>query len=154
MKGSHPSPSLGDYVHRKLAKHGGYEKCLRESLNHCFIIQGLSLFRELGEDCVRCLKKRKTFLDIAEGPLPEENLTISPPFWVAMCDLYGPCYIFVPGHAHKTRHIYIVEAKCYVLVTVCPVTKLVNLQVIESKSADGILDGITLLCWWIKIQES
>ena len=72
----------------------------------------LSLFRELGEDCVRCLKKRKAFLDIAEGPLPEENLTISPPFWVAMCDLYGPCHIFVPGHAHKTRHRNIVEAKC------------------------------------------
>ena len=30
-------------------------------------------------------------------------------------------------------------------VTVCPVTKMVNLQVIESKSADGILDGITRL---------
>ena len=27
----------------------------------------------------------------------------------------------------------------------CPVTKMVNLQVIESKSADGILDGITRL---------
>ena len=62
-----------------------------------------------------------------------------------MCDLYGPCHIFVPGHAHKTRHRNVVEAKCYVLVTVCPVTKLVNLQVIESKSADGILDGITRL---------
>ena len=134
-----------DYVHRVLAKHGDYEKCLRESLNHCYIIQGMSLFRELGEDCVRCLRKRKAYLDIPEGPIPEENLTIAPPFWVAMCDLYGPCHIFVPGHAHKTRHRSVVEAKCYVFVTVCPVTKLVNLQVIESKSADGILDGITRL---------
>ena len=139
------SYSIGDYVHRNLAKHAGYENCLRESLNHCFIIQGLSLFRELGEDCVRCLKKRKAYLDIPEGLVPEENLTIAPPFWVAMCDLYGPCHIFVPGHAHKTRHRNVVEAKCYVLVTVCPVTKMVNLQVIESKSADGILDGITRL---------
>ena len=99
----------------------------------------------MGEDCVRCLRKRKAYLDIPEGPVPEENLTIAPPFWVAMCDLYGPCHIFVPGHAHKTRHRNVVEAKCYVLVTVCPVTKMVNLQVIESKSADGILDGITRL---------
>ena len=103
------------------------------------------MFRELGEDCVRCLRKRKAYLDIPKGPIPEHNLTIAPPFWVAMCDLYGPCHIFVPGHAHKTRHRNVVEAKCYVFVTVCPVTKLVNLQVIESKSADGILDGITRL---------
>ena len=136
---------IGDYVHRVLARHAGYERCLRESLNHCYIIQGLSLFRELGEDCVKCLMKRKTYLDIPEGPIPEEKLTIAPPFWVAMCDLYGPCHIFVPGHAHKTRHRNVVEAKCYVFVTVCPVTKMVNLQVIESKSADGILDGITRL---------
>ena len=114
-------------------------------MNHCYIIQGLSLFRELGEDCVRCLRTRKRYLDIPEGPIPEENLTIAPPFWIAMCDLYGPCHIFVPGHAHKTRHRNVVEAKCYVFVTVCPVTKMVNLQVIESKSADGVLDGITRL---------
>ena len=53
------SYSIGDYVHRRLARHGGYENCLRQSLNHCYIIQGLGLFRELGEDCVRCLKARK-----------------------------------------------------------------------------------------------
>ena len=63
-----------------------------------------------------------------------------------MCDLYGPCHIYVPGHAMKTRHRAVVEAKCYVLVTVCPVTKLVNLQVMEDKSADGVIDGITRLC--------
>ena len=49
---------MGDYIHRKVAKHAGYENCLRESLNHCFIIHGLNLFKELGEDCGRCLKMR------------------------------------------------------------------------------------------------
>ena len=139
------SYSIGDYVHRKLSKHAGYESCLRESLNHCFIIQGLSLFRELGEDCVKCLKKRKMFLDIAEGPVSDESLTIAPAFWISMCDLYGPCHVYVPGHAMKTRHRNVVEAKCYVLVSVCPITKLVNLQVIEAKSADGVIDGVTRL---------
>ena len=38
------------------------------------------------------------------------------------------------------------EVKCYVLVSVCPVTKLVNLQVLEAKSADGVIDGVTRLC--------
>ena len=29
----------------------------------------------------------------------------------------------------------------------CPVTKLLNLQVIETKSADGVLEGLTRLGW-------
>ena len=140
------SYSIGDYIHRKVANHAGYENCLRESLNHCFIIQGLGLFRELGEDCTKCQRIRKRFLDIAEGPIPDETMVIAPPFYVSMCDLYGPCHVYVPGHAMKTRNRAAVEAKCYVLVTVCPITKLVNLQVVEAKTADAMIDGITRLC--------
>ena len=95
------SYSIGDYVHRVVAKHGGYETCLRESLNICFIIQGMGLFRELGEDCVKCKKLRKRFLDISMGPVANEQLTIAPAFWITMVDIYGPCYIYVPGHAGK-----------------------------------------------------
>ena len=140
------SYSIGSYIHRTLSKHGGYETSYRHSLNHCFIIQGLGLFRELGEECVKCAKMRKKYLEIKEGPVSNEMLTIAPPFYVTMCDLYGPYQIYVPGHAMKTRHRNITEAKCYVLVSVCPITKCVNLQVIESKSADGFLDGVTRLC--------
>ena len=111
--------SIGDYIHRMVAKHTGYENSFSESLNRCFIIQGLGLFRELGEDCVKCHKMRKKFLDIRRAG---------------------------PGHAMKTRHRAVVEAKCYVLVSVCPVTKLVNLQIIEGKSADAIVDGVIRLC--------
>ena len=138
--------SIGDYIHRKVAKHAGYENSFRESLNHCFIIQGLGLFRELGDDCVKCRKMRKKFLDIVEGPVSDEALIVAPPFYVSMCDLYGPCHVYVPGHAMKTRHRAVVEAKCYVLVSVCPVSKLVNLQVIEGKSADAVIDGVIRLC--------
>ena len=59
-----------------------------------------------------------------------------------MCDIYGPCQVYVPGHSMKTRTKAAVEVKCYVLVFVCPTTKLINLQVIESKSADGVVDGV------------
>ena len=138
--------SIGDYIHRMVAKHTGYENSFSESLNRCFIIQGLGLFRELGEDCVKCHKMRKKFLDIVEGPVSDEALIIASPFYVSMCDPYGPCHVYVPGHAMKTRHKAVVEAKCYVLVSVCPVTKLVNLQIIEGKSADAIVDGVIRLC--------
>ena len=38
-----------------------------------------------------------------------------------------------------------VETKCYVLVFCCPATKLINLQVIEAKSDDSVIDGVNRL---------
>ena len=139
------SYAIADYVHRKVANHKGYENCLRESLNHCYIIQGLSLYREVGEECAKCLKMRKKYLELATGPVPKEQMMLAPAFWIAMCDIYGPCYVYVPGHSMKTRNKDAIEVKVYMLVFVCPTTKLTNLQVIESKSADGVAEGITRL---------
>ena len=48
------SYSVAEYIHRVVSKHSGYETCYRDSLNFCFIIQGMGLFRELGEQCVKC----------------------------------------------------------------------------------------------------
>ena len=44
-----------------------------------------------------------------------------------------------------TRNRDALDVMCYVLVFVCPVTKLVNMQVIESKKAEGVVDGINRL---------
>ena len=49
----------------------------------------------------------------------------------------------MPGHERETRSRKVVSAKVWIMSFACPVTKLVNLQVIESKSADGILEGLT-----------
>ena len=137
--------SVGDYIHEKIMQHSGYERCYRESLNHCFIVHGLSLFREICDDCVNCKKIRKKYIEASLGPVADEQLTVAPAFYVTMADIYGPCQIYVPGHTMKTRHRNILEAKCYVLVFCCPVTKAVNLQVIEAKSADAVLDGVNRL---------
>ena len=71
--------ALGDYIHRVLANHAGYENSYRQSLSHCFIIQGLGLFREIGQDCIKCVKKRKRFLDLPMGPISDEQLVVAPP---------------------------------------------------------------------------
>ena len=139
------SYSIGDYVHRIVSKHGGYETCLRQALNICFIIQGMGLFRELSEDCVTCAKLRKKYFDVSMGPLADEQMILAPPFWVCMTDIYGPCHIYVPGHSRETRNKKAVDVKVYVLVFVCPTTKLTNLQVIEGKTADCVIDGINRL---------
>ena len=90
--------NIAEYIHNSVAKHSGYENCMRGSLNYVFIIQGLSLFREIGEDCSKCKMIRKKYLDIIEGPIPHQNFTIAPPFYITLADIFGPCEIYVQGH--------------------------------------------------------
>ena len=96
----------------------------------------MSIFREMNDECVKCAMLRKKYLEISMGPIADEQLVIAPPFWITMCDIYGPCHIYVPGHSMLTRIRMAVEVKCYVLVFICPTTKLINMQIIESKGAD------------------
>ena len=140
------SYSIADYIHRSVSKHKGYESSYRDSLNFCFIIQGMSLFRELIEECTKCSMLRKKFVETSMGKLADEQMMIAPPFWVTMVDIYGPCLVYVPGHTMALRNRKVEEAKVYVLCFVCPTTKLCNLQVIEAKSADGVIDGINRFC--------
>ena len=85
----------------------------------------MSLFREIGDDCMSCVKRRKKYLDVEMGPIADEQLIVAPPFWVTMCDKFGPCYIYVPGHSMQTRNRKVIDVKCYVLVFLCPTTKMV-----------------------------
>ena len=73
------------------------------------------------------------------GPVSDHQLTVSPPFHAAFCDLDGPYNIFVPGHERETRNTKVLSAKVYIM------SKLINLHVIDSKSADGVLEGLTRL---------
>ena len=50
------SYAIAEHIHDEVMKHKGYETCYRCSLDHVFIIQGMSLFRELSEECVSCKK--------------------------------------------------------------------------------------------------
>ena len=137
--------AVGDYIHRVLCSHRGYEACYRMSLTFCHIIQGANLFKEIGNDCVKCKMFRKKYLDVAMGPVSDFQITIAPPFYVCMADMFGPLTVYVPGHERVTRNRRILTSKVWVLVFACPVSKLLNLQVIETKSADGVLDGLTRL---------
>ena len=137
--------SVANYVHHELGKHAGYETCFRISLGYCHVIQGASLFREISDECAKCSMIRRKYIEVIMGPVSDHQLTISPPFYAAFCDLDGPYDIFVPGHERETRGKKVLSAKAYIMSFACPVTKLLNLQVIETKSADGVLEGLTRL---------
>ena len=79
------------------------------------------------------------------GLISDYQLNVSQPFWVSQADIFGPIHVFVPGFERKTRNRQVVEAKTWVLVFVCPVTRLINLQVIEKSDSSGIIEGLTRL---------
>ena len=51
------------------------------------------------------------------------------------------------------RNKKVLESKCYVSVSARPISKCVNLQVIENKVADDIIDGINRLCYEVGVPK-
>ena len=137
--------SIAQHIHWNISHHRGVESCHRFSLQNCFIMQGMSLYKELADDCLWCAKKRKKLVEVSMGPISDHQLSISPPFWCCQVDLFGPLYCYVPGHERSTRNKPAAQVKTWILTCVCEVTKLVNCQVVEKSDASGILDGITRL---------
>ena len=108
-------------------------------------MQGMTLYREIASECIRCHMKRKRMTKVPMGPLAEEQLVIAPAFFITMVDLFGPMRSFVPGHEKATRARRELESKVHILVSVCITTKAVNLQALEGKDAPAIIDGFTRL---------
>ena len=137
--------SIAQYIHHDVAKHAGAETCYRVSLEYCHIVQGPGLFRELGEECVKCHMYRKRYIDVAMGPVSDHQLAMTPPFYCAYLDLDGPYTSYVPGFERETRNRKCLATKNYIMTFVCPINKLVNLQVIEAKNSQAVCEGLTRL---------
>ena len=139
--------SIGDHIHNNVSSHYGFETCHRASHQFVHILKGLSLFQELAEDCVTCLKLRKVFIEAAFGPVHSSKFVVAPPFWVTQADLWGPITVWVPGREKNTRNSAALSSKVYAMVFVCCITKLVNIQIVETKDVHGLSDGLTrLMC--------
>ena len=137
--------SIAQYIHWEVIRHKGMETCLRASLEHVHILKGMSLFKELNDECIRCRIKRGSFIKASTGPLGEKQLLIAPAFYASQVDLFGPIRTFVPGFEKQTRSSKTKESKVWVLVTVCVATSNVNLQVLEMKDTAAILEGFIRL---------
>ena len=133
--------SIAQHFHWTVAKHKGMETCLRYSLEHVHIMQGMSLFKELSEECIRCKIKRGRFIKASMGPLSSMQFIVAPPFFACQVDLFGPCRVFVPGYEKETRATKVKESKVWVFVTVCVVTSTVNIQVCEMKDTAAMLEA-------------
>ena len=120
---------------------------MRYSLGHVNILKGMSMFRELAAECIRCRMKRGKFIRVSTGPLADRQLLIAPPFYACQIDLCGPTRVFVPGHEKETRATKVKESQVYLFVAVCVVTSNVNIQVCEMKDTQAMLEAfIRLSC--------
>ena len=135
--------SVALFIHELVSLHAGYETCVRMSMEYVHIMQATSLYRQLGEDCAKCSMLRGKYLDSVFGPVSDNQLTVSPPFHIAYVDLDGPYYTFAPGHERETRNLKIIKCKVYCMVFTCPFSKLTNIQVIEGKNAECVMEGLT-----------
>ena len=137
--------AFAQYIHYEVAGHAGLETCNRLSLERIFIIQGISLYREISVECIKCKIKRKRFLEMSMGPVGDHHLNIAPPFYACQADLFGPVAVYAPGASKDLRGRPAKSCKVWCLVFACPVTRLINCQVVERSDHSGVLDGITRL---------
>ena len=138
--------SIGNWIHRDVGNHSGFETTYRHSLDYCFIMQGLNLFEILGRSCVLCNKLRARFIQASMGPRDPASYCIAPAFWATQADLFGPLLSYVPGRERNTRASPALSHKCWAMVFVCMLTKAVNIQIVEGHSAPVLADGLTRLC--------
>ena len=120
--------AIAQHIHYEVSGHSGLETCNRLSLERVFILQGVSLYREISEECIKCKIKRRKFLKMSMGPIGEHNLTIAPPFYACQADLYGPVMVYAPGAQKDLRGRPAAACKVWSLVFACPVTRLINCQ--------------------------
>ena len=141
------SYSLAQYVHWEVSKHSGLESCNRLCLERVHILQGFSLFKEIAKECIVCKIKRGKFLEASIGPVGDHQLTIAPPMYACQADIFGPISVFVPGFSAKAglRGRPADQVKVWVLTFVCPVTRLVSCQVIETDDSNGVISAVIRL---------
>ena len=137
--------SITYYIHHEVCWHAGFETCFRQSLEYCYIIQGHSLFKEIGNECTRCHMVRRKFLESAMGPVSDCQLEFHGPFHTAFMDIDGPFICYVPGFEKETRNRKTLSVKNYTMTFCCPVYKLINIQVIEARNTQSCLEGLTRL---------
>ena len=135
--------SIALFIHELVSLHAGFETCVRLSLEYVHIIQATSLYRQLGEECGKCSMLRSKYLDTVFGPVSDNQLTVMPPFHITYADLDGPYWTFAPGHERETRNKKEHKCKVWIMTFVCPFSKAVNMQVIEGKNSECVLEGLT-----------
>ena len=112
--------------------HGGVESVLRHSQNIAYIIGGRDLVKCIKKMCAKCRILRKRGIQIAMGPLGDNNLKIAPAFYTSQVDICGPFSAYSPVNKRA-------KLKIYYVVFCCTVTGTVDCRVMESYNTDSFV---------------
>ena len=96
---------------------------------------------QISQDCLYCKKMSKKLMEQVMGPLTDNQLSISPVFYVTLVDLWGPIKCYAPGYHRETRSVHSKPYDGYFMVFACCSTGTVNVQFIEGKNTESCLSG-------------
>ena len=78
-------------------------------------------------------------MEVSMGNVSDCQITVSPVFYYSQVDMWGPLRCYCPGYERMTRRDKPYDI--YMLVFACIATGAVNIQVIEGKSTEFVLEG-------------
>ena len=114
------------------ARHSGNETVAREVQKVAYIIDGKGIVKEFRKECARCRFLLKKSVDIAMGPISDDQLKIAPPFYVSQVDLFGP----YKSHSNVNKRA---TTKIWFVVFCCCVTGAIDVRLCEDYSANSFI---------------
>jgi hypothetical protein len=123
------------------ASHKPWQDCHRLSLKYGVILGHQLIFKRIEASCMACIKRKAKPCRVAGGPLHISQLTearngADSTFKYIMMDLSAPLKIKKPNEPDELL---------YTLVSVCMVSKLIQVVSIDSKTKDSFLLALNVL---------
>ena len=112
--------------------HSGVNATVVHTRQKFWIIRVKTLTRSIVGNCITCFRFNGRNLSQLLGDLPQERVNPAPPFSNVGIDFAGP----MPYRCDKT------EAKCYLVVFVCFVTKAIHLDVTKALNTQECMKAI------------
>ena len=114
------------------AMHSGNETVMRYVQKIAHIIEGRSLIKKFRKECTRCKILNKKAIEVAMGPLSNNNLCIAPAFFVTQVDMFGPFSAY--SNVNKRAVI-----KIWFVIFCCCTTGAVDVKIMEDYSTTSFL---------------
>ena len=112
--------------------HAGIESTLAKLQSRFWVPKARKIIKSIKSKCVKCRILDKKIVGQSMGPLPNERMNPSPPFFHTSLDLFGPFYIRNTVKRRTTK-------KVYGVILNCMVTRAVHLELVEGYDTQSFL---------------
>lgn len=116
-------------------RHCGPQALLAISRQRYWIVKGLSMARNIVQNCVPCTRARPKLLKQIMGHLPASRVTPSRPFIKSGVDYCGPFWVHYKLRGKRPHKVYIAVFCCFA-------TKAVHLEVVSDLTTDAFIGAL------------